>query len=727
MKFKTEKTENKNTGLFLYLFEEKNFKAPFLFGPTKDDSLACDMHIVKDVFDLANTGIKSAKLIGYIKPKHAGNYQIKLSQEFSACQINLDDQLVVRNTESQAKSLSADEWVPIEISLQFDEAVTIEQLTALKLVMIDGAGVKTALPQSDLLNPDFRDDHRKWLTTSDDDDDDEDIDTDDDAIPDVFEEYGYTIAKKVAVKWSDKYEDLGYTRFVSNPYLAHTVGDPYTDYEKAARDIDKSSDPVAFNPLVAACPSVKVILEKTILSPNKDYSRSVGSHSSTNYSATKSQDIGFSSGFNLKEGLSFGVSGSFGSSETTGQDWGQSEDNTEHFNSASAAYLNANVRYRNTGTGSIYKLAPTTNFVVDDDTIATLKAKENTLAEGLASGDDYPSATQHGIALNTMDDFSSHPITLNKAQFEYFMSNKGPLLLETTQSTGKYIYTDRHGKPQYGEEDWTPYKKILEKNAANIIIDSGTDVKERYIAAKDFEDPEDLTPVLTVKEALKLAFKNNITEEEDGFLYYDDKLIEAPQTLRIVDEYTRKTMEKQIKATSGPFKNVKTFYDVKLFPKMALDIKIGLFFEEAYISNSYYHTTNHGTQSSGTQVPGLGLDKTDCFAIDGHSDYYRLTTKDQSMVTAGNYIFSYYIKNVSKANQRLTLNITEKHDKYIWKTAKSHQQTVLASEDDWVRVDIPFKIDEGYMLNYIYMSFFDEKAARSSQNVYYNYISIVRV
>lgn len=721
MKFKAEETENNKSGLFLYLFAEKNFKAPFLFGPTKNDGLACAVNIVKE-FGLAKTAIKSAKLIGYIKPKHTGNYQLKLSQNFADCQINLDDQWVVRNTDIKAQNLSADEWVPIEVSLQFDTALTIEQLTELKLVMVGADGTETALPQTNLLNPDFRNDRHKWLTAAE--EDDEDIDTDDDAIPDVFEINGYTIAKKVAVKWSDKYEELGYTRFVSNPYLAHTVGDPYTDYEKAARDIDKSSDPVTFNPLVAACPSVKVVLENTILSPNKDYSRSVGSHSSTNYSATKSQNIGFNSGFSLMQGLSLGVSGSFGSSETTGQDWGQSEDNTEHFNSASAAYLNANVRYRNTGAGSIYKLAPTTNFVIDDDTIATLKAKENTLAEGLASGDNYPEGG-HGIALNTMDDFSSHPITLNKAQFEYFMSNKGPLLLETTQSAGVYVYTDRYGQPQYGDE-WTPFKKVMAKNAANIIIDSVTDVQERYIAAKDFEDPEDLTPVLTVKEALKLAFKNNITEEADGFLYYDDKLMEEPQTLRIVDEYTRKTMEKQIKATSGPFKDVKTFYDVKLFPKMALDIKIGLFFEEAYIGNSYYHTTNHGTQSYGQQVPDLGLGKTDCFAIE-YYDYYRLTPKDQSMVTAGNYIFSYYVKNATKANQRLRITLTEKHDKYGGKAAAVYQQTVLASEDDWVRINVPFKIDEDYMIDDIYMSFFDEKAARSTQNIYYNYISVVRV
>lgn len=713
MKFKAEKTENKRSGLFLYLFEENNFKKPFLFGPTSSNGLSCDINIVKD-FGLAKTAIKSAKLIGYVKPKHTGSYHVNLSQNFTDCQINLDGQCVVRNTDTKIQKLAVDEWVPIEISLQFDSSITIKQFTDLKLLMIADDGSKTELSHTDLLNPDFRNDRRKWLTN----DDDEDIDTDDDAIPDVFEKNGYTIVARVAVKWDKKYEGK-YTKFLSNPYLAHTVGDPYTDYEKAAKDMDRTSDPITFNPLVAACPSVKVVLEKTILSPNKDYSRSVGSSSSMNYSATKAQSVDFNSGLSSK-GLSVGLSKNWTKSETTGQEWGKSEDNTEHFNSANTAYLNANVRYRNTGTGSIYRLAPTTNFVLDDDTIATLKAKENTIAEGLTSGENYPDGG-HGIALNTMDDFSSHPISLNKKQFEYFMSNKGPLLLETIQSAGEFIIMDSHGKPVYGGE-WTPYKKAIEKTTANIIIDSGTDVKERYIAAKDFEDFEDLTPVLTVKEAIKLAFKNDIVEKNDGFLYYNDKLFEEAQTLKLVDKYTQKEMEKQINATSGPFKDVKSLYDVKLFPRMALNIKIGVVFEEACLTlnNSFYHTTAQGRLISGSIGP-WGWEGTDCFRNTPVMGKYILSDKNRNSLKPGNYYLSIFVE-ASTINQGILFDLYP-HNNINQKLAYFRLDSNMLTRPNWLRVYIPFHLKQGEVLGTIDLQNLDPK---NKSDFSFNYFSIFK-
>ncbi|PFR60140.1 hypothetical protein COK29_29625, partial [Bacillus cereus] len=85
-------------------------------------------------------------------------------------------------------------------------------------------------------------------------DEDEDIDTDGDHIPDIWEKNGYTIQRKMAVKWDDSLAEKGYKKYVSNPYEAHTVGDPYTDYEKAAGDIPLANAKETFNPLVAAFP-----------------------------------------------------------------------------------------------------------------------------------------------------------------------------------------------------------------------------------------------------------------------------------------------------------------------------------------------------------------------------------------------------------------------------------------------------------------------------------------
>ncbi|AQZ49038.1 hypothetical protein B5S25_07170 [Paenibacillus larvae subsp. pulvifaciens] len=56
------------------------------------------------------------------------------------------------------------------------------------------------------------------------------------------------------------------------PNDAHTAGDPYTDYEKAAGIIDKAVSRVALNPLVPAYPSIGVSMEKFIISKNKNVS-----------------------------------------------------------------------------------------------------------------------------------------------------------------------------------------------------------------------------------------------------------------------------------------------------------------------------------------------------------------------------------------------------------------------------------------------------------------------
>ncbi|MGU9537272.1 binary toxin-like calcium binding domain-containing protein, partial [Proteus mirabilis] len=91
------------------------------------------------------------------------------------------------------------------------------------------------------------------------------------------------------------------------PLESHTVGDPYTDYEKAARDLDLSNAKETFNPLVAAFPSVNVSMEKVILSPNENLSNSVESHSSTNWSYTNTEGASVEAGIGPK-GISFGVS-----------------------------------------------------------------------------------------------------------------------------------------------------------------------------------------------------------------------------------------------------------------------------------------------------------------------------------------------------------------------------------------------------------------------------------
>ncbi|MED2889663.1 hypothetical protein P4202_18690, partial [Bacillus thuringiensis] len=73
-----------------------------------------------------------------------------------------------------------------------------------------------------------------------------------------------------------------------------------------------------------------------------------------------------------------------------------------------------------------------TSFVLDNNTFATITAKSNSTALSISPGESYPKKGQNGIAINTMDDFNSHPIKLNKQQLDQVLNND-PIMLETNQ------------------------------------------------------------------------------------------------------------------------------------------------------------------------------------------------------------------------------------------------------------------------------------------------------
>ncbi|MGQ7173840.1 hypothetical protein ACUOCP_54280, partial [Escherichia sp. R-CC3] len=61
-------------------------------------------------------------------------------------------------------------------------------------------------------------------------------------------------------------------------------------------------------------------------------------------------------------------------------------------NTDQAAFLNANVRYYNTGTAPIYEVRPTTNFILKNanQSLTTIKAGPNQIGNSLSPGDTYP-------------------------------------------------------------------------------------------------------------------------------------------------------------------------------------------------------------------------------------------------------------------------------------------------------------------------------------------------
>ncbi|WP_179892740.1 binary toxin-like calcium binding domain-containing protein [Bacillus thuringiensis] len=580
-----KKQENDRKGLLGYYFKGKDFNDLVTFAPTLEKGFIYDTETADTLLHQKSQEYGSIRWIGFIKSEEAGNFTFKLTDDENAI-IEIEGKVVSnQGKEKQEVYLEKGKLIPIRVEYRPSKQLkTADQpFKDLQLYKINDKQKTIPVEQVDLRNPDFRTEaSQKYLTkaakatlfpveTN------ADRDTDGDGIPDAWEENGYTIQNKVAVEWQDSLENDGYIKYTSNPLDAYTVGDPYTDYEKAARDTDKSNAKETFHPLVAAFPSVSVNLEKIIISENKDLTNAVGSNSSNNHSYTNTEGASVNAGFGPM-GFSFGVSANYQHSDTVGTQWGHSQEDTTHLNNAQAGFLNANVRYKNVGTGSIYNTKPTTSFVLDGDTIGTIKAKENTTALSITPGKSYPKKEQNGIAINTMDDFNSQPITLNKEQLTKFLGNV-PIMLETDQVEGQYMRRNIHGETVIGGE-WNGITQQIYAKTASIIVEEGDSVSEKRIAAKDYEYPEDKTPSLTLKEGLKLGYPDEI-QEKDGLLYYKNKPLYESSVMTYLDERTSKEVMKQINDTTGNFKDVKKLYDVKLTPEMNFTIKVSTLYTGA--------------------------------------------------------------------------------------------------------------------------------------------------
>jgi len=456
-------------------------------------------------------------------------------------------------------------------------------------------------------------------------------DTDEDGIYDEWEINGYTVINHVVYPWPDntteegkkkeeEYKKKGYKKYVSNPYESHTAGDPYSDLEKASGSIDRNIKKVAWDPLVAAYPSITVGMERLILSDNKEFSsssgKSVSRETSSSSSASNTEGIDVSAGFSLFEGFSGSVTGHYShtsthtvnSAQTSGQDWSEQLG----LKNAQAAYVNANIRYYNTGTAPVYKFIPTTNLVLGKETIATITGQMNQEAFSLAPDQMYPKRHLHAIALNTLDQFSSTPISMNINQVDR-LENGEKLKLETTQFQGAFAKRDPAGGQVVIEEnEWANYIPQIESVTTGILIDiKGGPMMERRIAAKDPDNPNDLTPELTLGQALI----KSIGAYKDGENWYfkdeytDKAHILSPNLVHFI--YDRKT-EKKIKKELERNKNIKEIYDMTIRPGMNIQISVPVIWDD--------FNNDDGNWDGGSYDPTNGLNNGRCYKIEANKE-----------------------------------------------------------------------------------------------------------
>lgn len=664
-----QQKEMDRRGLLGYYFKGKDFNNLTMFAPTRDNTLIYDQQTVNVLLDKKQQEYQSIRWIGLIQSKETGDFTFNLSEDEQAI-IEIDGKIISnKGKEKQVVHLEKGILVPIKIEYQSDTKFNIDSKTfkELKLFKIDSQNQSQQVQRDELRQPEFnKKESQEFLAKASKTnffmqkmkrDIDEDTDTDGDSIPDLWEENGYTIQKKVAVKWDDKFAQQGYVKYLSSPYQAHTAGDPYTDWEKAAGDIPKSNAAATRNPLVAAFPSINVDMRKMILSKDSNFSNSAETHSNNSYTYANSEGASINAGFSFKEGLSFGTSANYQHTETVGADWGSSQSNTEQFNSASAGYLNANVHYNNVGTGGIYDAQPTTSFILQDSTIATITAKSNATALSIPSGDRYP-ASKEGISLKTMDDFNSHPITLNKPQLDAVLNNE-VIKINTDQTDGRYGIIGVDGKAEIGDR-WSPIMDEIKGSTASIIIDPDDGkALETRIAAKDYKNPEDKTPSLTIKEGLKIAYPESISEDKDGILFYEYKSDEGKLTTKqlseenvmtYIDEATSKEFERQLSDGSA-----KGLYDIKLTPKMNITIRLAtvtLGFDDQFSAHPWENAT--WNENIGNLRPGS------LFVKNAQSEYI---IPEDIVKPNYNYLITGYIKHLtSDPDAPVTISVFTKNN-----------------------------------------------------------------
>ncbi|HBG1535305.1 TPA: ADP-ribosylating binary toxin binding subunit CdtB [Clostridioides difficile] len=601
-----------NNGLMGYYFTDEHFKDLKLMAPIKDGNLKFEEKKVDKLLDKDKSDVKSIRWTGRIIPSKDGEYTLSTDRDDVLMQVNTES--TISNT--LKVNMKKGKEYKVRIELQGKNLGSIDNLSSPNLYW-ELDGMKKIIPEENLFLRDYSNIEKndpfipnnnffdpKLMS----DWEDEDLDTDNDNIPDSYERNGYTIKDLIAVKWEDSFAEQGYKKYVSNYLESNTAGDPYTDYEKASGSFDKAIKTEARDPLVAAYPIVGVGMEKLIISTNEHASTDQGktvSRATTN-SKTESNTAGVSVNVGYQNGFTANVTTNY--SHTTDNSTAVQDSNGESWNTGlsinkgESAYINANVRYYNTGTAPMYKVTPTTNLVLDGDTLSTIKAQENQIGNNLSPGDTYPKKGLSPLALNTMDQFSSRLIPINYDQLKKLDAGK-QIKLETTQVSGNFGTKNSSGQIVTEGNSWSDYISQIDSISASIILDTENESYERRVTAKNLQDPEDKTPELTIGEAIEKAFG---ATKKDGLLYFNDIPIDESCVELIFDDNTANKIKDSLKTLSD-----KKIYNVKLERGMNILIKTPTYFTNFDDYNNYpstwsnVNTTNQdGLQGSANKLNG---------------------------------------------------------------------------------------------------------------------------
>ena len=670
----TEDPQNntKQLGLLGYYYQSSDFKKTMMIAPMTDNVLGYEQEAAKDLLTEEETDFQSVRWIGSIKVNKTDEYEFKLTHDELAS-IEIDGKLVSKLGKEKVKqTLEKDSFydIKIEYRLSSSSIETSELLKKTHLIK-QSSKCEEIVGLTELSLPDLKDTAKTTMSPNDlaldgqtlsysNYDPEEEKDPDNDKITTGFEKNGYTVQKKTLVKWSDELASKGYKKYVSNPHEAHTAGDPYTDLEKALGRIDPGSKKAAYNPLVAAYPRVNVTMERFILSDTSTQSNSF--EFGMKIGSSKTDSIGGSADVEISMFPSVSVSVNRNHSSTTTAEKDQSSSSHVSFSNSERAHFNANIRYHNIGTGAIHEVTPTTSFAINNHVFQTITAESNTITSTLSAGDSYPKKGEGSIALLTSDQFNSSPIVLNNEQYTSIL-NGAPVTIETNQVEGKYLTADARGTLELGES-WGPYQAQIEaKTASILIVEENGETAERQIVGKDYTDADDTNPQITLKEALKIGYPNEITEQ-DGELYYKGKILY--QEMFSIDKITKKILEANKNSTKGA-----SIFDCFISPNMFFNIQLNKPLRKESIQKAFSQFTFYKSPEGATKgyqfylfhniknkLHGLTI-KNVRVSYTGPNKTYNITRRPYEYDQDGNFkinLFEYYPKSLERsASDKLQL------------------------------------------------------------------------
>ncbi|MDO6629414.1 binary toxin-like calcium binding domain-containing protein [Bacillus thuringiensis] len=536
-----EGSSKENMGLMGYYFKDKNFRDPVLLGPTKGGELELKKEEISDILSEEEQNIQAVRWVGVLQPSEDGEYQFSTSSDEQVI-MQIDGKTVIQQA-SMEKKIKLEKGNSYEIRIEYVREDNTNKDIDFQLFWETSTRQKEVIPEKNILSPDFSRKERKsklipnenLFDTCTKDDDEEELDTDDDSILDNWEMNGYTIKGQMAVKWKDDFEELGYKKYVSNPYKSNTAGDPYTDYEKAANKMDPATNKVARNPLVASYPTIGVSLDNFTISKNNDITTSTGEDTSTSFTkgTSNSKTNETSEGIDVtataeisisitpSASASLSVSNSFNESNSTtatvdesesgssGQSWSESIG----INTAESAFLGARVRYVNTGTAPAYQLKPDVSLGMGENhTLSSGIVDEKYKANVLNPDATFPKKGSLPILVNKHENM---PISINFEQLQELEDLK-TLRLDSTQYDA-VVSPNGPGSM----EKWEKYTNDIEHVTARMIFVTPEEWVERRIAApNDPTDPEDKYPEMDVEKALDIGFEK-FKKTETGYQYRD--------------------------------------------------------------------------------------------------------------------------------------------------------------------------------------------------------------